>query len=335
MSFNPIPLLHRSVSEKRVRDNSTVLFVDNAADDGAERGARRTRSEHEKHRKSVNIYDPKYQLPLPITLGNLPSSTNQVVSTAAKEIEKLTSQVEASKKEVASLKAQLEVVRKENDENTKKIQKNFEEKAQAMLVNNSTANEMKSFLISQQKLMEGLVACVSGIASSSSLSPPRLSVQLPSMVNNTSDAQLPAVAAAALPVKKSLSVGFTLPPGASDAAPACAGAQDGPPVGTTAAVPPAVSFIPPPPSQVPKPSQPTSANPKHLLLFQIEEEYKCIQQKVERSKSIQEKQGFYEQLQRALYKTDNDLQDLDDDLRARRKALVKRITALQDALKVA
>lgn len=79
----------------------------------------------------------------------------------------------------------------------------------------------------------------------------------------------------------------------------------------------------------------TFTNSNHLLLFQIHEEYSQIKQKVDtRPCSDADKKGFYEQLMRALFKTD-DLKDLEEEWRAKRKQLVRDITDLQDKLKVA
>jgi hypothetical protein len=47
--------------------------------------------------------------------------------------------------------------------------------------------------------------------------------------------------------------------------------------------------------------------------------------------TVQQMGGLYEQLMRSLFRTDN-LTDMEDEWRAKRKQLVKDITALQDVL---
>ena len=77
----------------------------------------------------------------------------------------------------------------------------------------------------------------------------------------------------------------------------------------------------------------TFGNPNHLLLYQIQEEYASVRHQVERATlTDQQKKALYEQLMRALFRTD-DLTDLEDEWRAKRKQLVKDITALQDTLR--
>ncbi len=74
------------------------------------------------------------------------------------------------------------------------------------------------------------------------------------------------------------------------------------------------------------------SNPNHLLLYQINDEYLAVKHELESNTvTAQRKKGLYEQLMRALFRTD-DLTDLEDEWRARRKQLVKDITALQDCL---
>jgi len=92
--------------------------------------------------------------------------------------------------------------------------------------------------------------------------------------------------------------------------------------------------LPPPPSQAAVEGfQPGHTRRDHPLLSQIEEEVAHIRHEVERRAcSIYEKQGFYEQLMRALHKVDSELQDLQNEERTRRKALVQSINALQDTL---
>lgn len=69
-----------------------------------------------------------------------------------------------------------------------------------------------------------------------------------------------------------------------------------------------------------------------LSLYRIEEDLHRITGQMEKALSEQERKALYEELMRVLFRTD-DLQELEGDLRARRKELVKRITAMQDHLK--
>lgn len=69
-----------------------------------------------------------------------------------------------------------------------------------------------------------------------------------------------------------------------------------------------------------------------LSLYRIEEDLHRIQGQMEKQLSELERKALYEELMRVLFRTD-DLQELEGELRLRRKELVKTITAMQDALK--
>ena len=70
-----------------------------------------------------------------------------------------------------------------------------------------------------------------------------------------------------------------------------------------------------------------------LNLFRIEEEFERAKELAARPNLTEiERQGLYEELMRVLFRTD-ELQDLEGDMRTKRKDLVKRITALQDSIK--
>ena len=70
------------------------------------------------------------------------------------------------------------------------------------------------------------------------------------------------------------------------------------------------------------------------LLYQIQKEYLHVTDELEKKDlTVQQKGCLYEQLMRALFRLDrNPLTDMEDEWRAKRKQLVKDITALQDVL---
>lgn len=71
-----------------------------------------------------------------------------------------------------------------------------------------------------------------------------------------------------------------------------------------------------------------------LSLFRIEEDLTRISGIIDGTPSLseQERKGLYEELMRVLFRTD-DLQEVEGELRMKRKEMVKRITSLQDRLK--
>jgi hypothetical protein len=69
-----------------------------------------------------------------------------------------------------------------------------------------------------------------------------------------------------------------------------------------------------------------------LSLYRVEEDLLKIKARMEMPLSELERKALYEELMRVLFRTD-DLQELEGELRLRRKDLVKTITAMQDALK--
>nr|CCC91335.1 conserved hypothetical protein [Trypanosoma congolense IL3000] len=70
------------------------------------------------------------------------------------------------------------------------------------------------------------------------------------------------------------------------------------------------------------------------MLVEIETNLAIVERLIDQPGLTQnQRQGYYEELMRILFQTDG-LQDLEDEWRARRKQLVKRVTELQDSLKV-
>ncbi|KAG8344624.1 hypothetical protein ERJ75_000241900 [Trypanosoma vivax] len=70
------------------------------------------------------------------------------------------------------------------------------------------------------------------------------------------------------------------------------------------------------------------------ILTEIESSLECIARVVGSEElSLTQRQGYYEELMRILFRTD-ELQELENEWRTRRKALVKRATELQDTLRI-
>eukprot|EP00796_Vickermania_ingenoplastis_P010240 gene10240-7179_t len=73
------------------------------------------------------------------------------------------------------------------------------------------------------------------------------------------------------------------------------------------------------------------SNPETVILHEVEEGVKTIEDKMNRDPTPTEKRGFYELLMRMLFSLDG-LQTLEGDWRARRKNAVRKVTVLQDQL---
>ncbi|KAF5219031.1 hypothetical protein ECC02_008032 [Trypanosoma cruzi] len=76
------------------------------------------------------------------------------------------------------------------------------------------------------------------------------------------------------------------------------------------------------------------SEPQKVMLLEIEADTACIESIIKDGElTIQQRRGYYEELMRILFRTDN-LQELEGEWRSRRKDAVMRATRIQDVLNV-
>ncbi|EKF25996.1 hypothetical protein MOQ_010331 [Trypanosoma cruzi marinkellei] len=76
------------------------------------------------------------------------------------------------------------------------------------------------------------------------------------------------------------------------------------------------------------------SDPQKVMLVEIEADTACIESIIKGGElTIQQRRGYYEELMRILFRTDN-LQELEGEWRSRRKDAVMRVTRIQDLLNV-